>query len=283
MLIASIRENANSQKYGYKMKPIVSVLVAVHKGDLPYLFERCLKSIAQQTFKRIETVLVVDGPINHDLEKIIEGHATSIPNLKVIRLDCNLGLAQALNIGLTHCNGLYVCRHDADDYSSSSRVQKQYEFFLMNPDVGVLGCQLLLADENGKIIGRKRYPTSDTKIKKSFWWRNPLPHPGVMFRRDLVRSVGGYPNFRKSQDYALWGLIKSRGGTFSNLDEELVTMTTGKNFSSRRDLKYFGHEKKVLRYHLNVRAISKWQYISAYTLRLILRFYLSASGRVTFL
>jgi glycosyltransferase involved in cell wall biosynthesis len=259
---------------------MVSVLIAVHDGDLPGLFERCLKSIAQQTFKRIETILVVDGPINHDLEAIIETEATSIPNLKVVRLDYNLGLAQALNIGLAHCGGLYVCRHDADDCSNASRVQKQYEFLSKNPNVWVVGCQLLLADESGEIIGRKRYPKNHTEIKKSFWWRNPLPHPGVMFRRDLIVSVGGYPNFRKSQDYALWGLIKSRGGTFSNLNEELVTMTKGNNFSSRRNLTYFSHEKNVLRYLLDVGALGKSQYILAYTFRLISRFYQSAVERV---
>jgi hypothetical protein len=82
--------------------------------------------------------------------------------------------------------------------------------------------------------------------------RCPLAHPAVIMRTQAVRNIGGYSNFHKCQDLALWSVAMLKGYEFANLDKVLVKMRVGDYICSKRDLTFFKSEVKVLLFQYSI-------------------------------
>jgi amylovoran biosynthesis glycosyltransferase AmsE len=253
-------------------KPDVSCLMAAYWGDEPGHLGSALESIGAQRGVRLELVLVLDGMISNEAQSIVQGYCSSaVYPVTVVQTEENKGLASALNEGLTYCRGELIARFDADDVSDPDRLTMQLEYMNTHPNVDVLGTSLALMDEYGAPVRNKRYPTSHSAIKRSFFLKNPIAHPSVVFRRDRVLALGGYPSFRRSQDYALWGLCLVNGMHFENLPQSLVQMRTGAGLADRRGRDYFRTESEVLKFLRDVGIITTFKYRLAYTIRYLSR------------
>ena len=80
-----------------------SVLMAVYKKEQPLFFKEALRSVFEQSLIPNEVVLVKDGPLTEELEQIIVDFSSKNEQLKVITLEKNQGLGEALRIGLNAC------------------------------------------------------------------------------------------------------------------------------------------------------------------------------------
>ena len=91
--------------------PLVSIIVRTK--DRPKLLKRAIQSIASQTYRPVEVVLVNDGGCDLDIEelKTILGDLS----LNYIRLEKNTGRAHAGNLGMAHAQGKYIGFLDDDD------------------------------------------------------------------------------------------------------------------------------------------------------------------------
>ena len=92
--------------------------------------------------------------------------------------------------------------------------------------------------------------------------RNPFNHPSVIYKKDVILSLGGYEVFPYFEDYNLWVKVLQAGHKTMNLPEFLVNMRTPLDFYKRRGgFKYFQHMKRFKRHLLEVGHMSKKQYI----------------------
>ena len=64
--------------------------------------------------------------------------------------------------------------------------------------------------------------------------RNPINHMTVAYRRELILSLGGYPNVFLREDYALWAIAIGRGALICNIQEDLVLARAGFDMYQRR-------------------------------------------------
>ncbi len=105
-------------------KPLVSIIVRTK--DRPKLLKNALKSIASQTYRPIEVVLVNDGGCELDIEEIksILGDVT----LNYIRLEKNTGRAHAGNVGIENAKGEYIGFLDDDDELYPEHVETHVSF-----------------------------------------------------------------------------------------------------------------------------------------------------------
>lgn len=81
-----------------------SVLLSIYYKENPRALKQCLDSILSQTRMPDEVVLVEDGDLPLELEKVVEKYKHKITNLKIISLATNVGLGKALNEGLKYCS-----------------------------------------------------------------------------------------------------------------------------------------------------------------------------------
>lgn len=117
-----------------------SVLMSVYVKEKPDYLDTALNSIwLEQESRPTEIILVKDGPLTEPLEAIItKWHALLDSKMKVVALSQNVGLAQALNIGLSHCQYELVARMDTDDVSLPNRFKLQLEY--LNKYTSIAAC-----------------------------------------------------------------------------------------------------------------------------------------------
>ena len=101
-----------------------SVLMSVYYKDSPVYLRAAIESMLLQTEKADEIILVCDGPLTDEQDKIIEKY---IDNIKLLRLEKNQGLGVALSKGIGICKNEWIARMDSDDVSVSTRCELQLD------------------------------------------------------------------------------------------------------------------------------------------------------------
>lgn len=200
--------------------PLVSVLITTYNG-LPYI-KKAIDGILAQTYLNIE-VIIVDDHSTDGTDIFLNGLASAESRINFF-LNPVKGRGTALNYGLSKCNGSYVAINDADDFSTPERIQKQVEFLEENQDYGLVGSMSeLISLETGEVINRSvNRPVSNEAIRKFFLFGQPIQHVTVMFRTELIKSLGGYNekiNFLFDRDLFLRVAKVSK---VRNLEEVLV-------------------------------------------------------------
>ena len=103
-----------------RIKGLVSIIVPVYNAE-NYL-QHCIESIIQQSYIKIELILIDDGSTDHS-PQICEEMQKSDNRIKVIHCE-NSGAAAARNSGLDIARGEYIMFVDADDYIDARLCEK---------------------------------------------------------------------------------------------------------------------------------------------------------------
>ncbi|GAB6034737.1 glycosyltransferase [Galenea microaerophila] len=248
----------------------LSVLMSVYFKEKPEYLEACLQSLDEQTVKPDEVVLVEDGPISFELKAVIERFRESL-NIVSVLLEQNVGLACALNEGLKHCSYDLVARMDTDDIALPNRFEKQVAFMQENPDVAASSGFIEEFNDTGDVVSQRVLPLEHGALVNFAKKRSPLSHPAVIFRKQAILAVGGYPEFRNAQDYALWSLLIVKGYKLANLPDILVRMRTGSEMMGRRGVEFLKREVTLIKFQRSIGFLTLNEYIFNLLARSVLR------------
>ncbi len=212
-----------------------SVLLSVYRKEKHEFLYRSLQSIwSEQTLKPTEIVLVKDGPLTPELDRVIADFQAQTP-MKIVALSENQGLGKALNAGLKECSYDLVARMDSDDISKPERFAMQLKFMTEHPDIAVCGSWVdEFIDSPDNVVSQRRLPESSAELAAFGRKRNPLNHPTVIFRKSAVEAVGGYEHFPLLEDYWLWIRMLSAGYRFHNIPKSLLWFRTSTDVYRRR-------------------------------------------------
>ena len=215
--------------------PAISIIMSVYNGES--LLGRSIESILSQSFSDFEFIIINDGSTDSSLEVMLK-YGKSDDRLVVID-QTNIGLTKSLNRGIRFSRGNYIARMDVDDISYKQRLEKQYEFLERNKDFVLVGGQRVIRDEINNAYYRDTLPITPAEIRKVAVARNPFFHSLVMFRKDVLISVGTYnEKYRYVQDYELWSRIIHKYNS-ANLSEVLgEKLINGQTISFRNDIKF---------------------------------------------
>ena len=95
-------------------------------------------------------------------------------------------------------------------------------FLQQSPEIKVLGSWLEIIDENGKLMGLRKYPATHEEISRAIRRFNPIAQPAVVFDKELALSLGAYQGEPFAEDYDLWARMFVQGAKFANLEMPLV-------------------------------------------------------------
>ena len=184
----------------------------------------CVQSILRQTYGDFEWIIVDDGSSDLTRDKIKK---LTDPRIHLISAP-RIGRGKALNIALRESQGSLVAIQDADDLSHPHRLSIQREVMERHPEIEVLGAEAIL-------IGDKRdSPPWDhvslnealpeiRDVTAALAYYNPLPHSGLMIRRQTLLNVNGYNEQRKNlYDLDLYVRLLERGCRFYRLSMPLL-------------------------------------------------------------
>lgn len=99
--------------------PLISIIVRTK--DRPQLVKTALRSIARQTYRPVEVVLVNDGGCELDIEDL-KSILMNV-SLNYVRLEQNTGRAHAGNVGIDNANGAYIGFLDDDDEYHAEHIE----------------------------------------------------------------------------------------------------------------------------------------------------------------
>lgn len=213
-----------------------SVLMPIYYKENPDYFKVAIDSIINQTLKPDEIVIVEDGKLTDELDKIIKFYKTQFPDLfNIVSLDNNVGQGEARNAGLKACKYNYVALMDSDDISAPDRFEKQINYLKEHPQVDVIGSNITEFEETPEhIISKKVVPLSHDEIFQFGKWRSPMNNMTVVYKKDKVLKAGGYNTFNFGEDYYLFSKMLMNGAKFYNLEECLVNARAGSRMLAKR-------------------------------------------------
>jgi glycosyltransferase involved in cell wall biosynthesis len=220
--------------------------------------DEAIASVVGQGYDDFEFVIVDDGSTD-DTPAILAEWSARDPRIIVHRSAENEGIPSALNRGLAVARGEYIARQDADDLCVAGRMAKQVMALDADPNIVLVSTGFELIDELGRRRGSVVPFEPPEVLQYLLHFSNAIGgHGVVMFRRDVVLSLGNYRvEFDFSQDYDLWSRLAERGrllvlpitGMRYRMHDRRVSVTSGKRQRlnslsiSRRNLTAFlGHE-----------------------------------------
>ena len=211
-----------------------SVLITVYEKEKAYNLRKSLLTSYQQTIKPKEIILVCDGELTPELYDEIEQIKRKIPILKVYKLESNVGSGPASCFGVEKCNTDLIARMDSDDYSVETRFEKQIRAFEENPNLIMVGTNIL--EKNPEFTALKTVPERTEEIREYSKFRNPFNNPSSVMKKEYILKVGNYRNFRYLEDYDLTMRLIHDNPTkdFLNIQEPLVIMQTNNSSYLRR-------------------------------------------------
>lgn len=237
--------------------------MSVYKNDKAEDLKTAVLSVARQTCKPFEIILVQDGPVPQSLSDAIDELTAAIPILKTVRLEKNAGHAGARKAAMDAASCDLIAVMDSDDISIENRFEKQLQIFEKHPEVSVVGGLIHeFIGEVTNVVGKRDVPQNDADIKQYLKSRCPLNLVTVMYRKADVEAVGGFIDWYCEEDYYLWIRLALKGFQFYNIQENLVNVRVGSEMYQRRGgWKYFVSEARLQKFMLKNGLISLPRYV----------------------
>lgn len=192
----------------------VTVLMSVYRNTTADELSHALNSIDAQTRPPERVLVVRDGEVKEDVDKLLA-------SVDTVTLPENRGLGIALREGLAAVDTEFVARLDSDDAAYPQRLEKQLDFMATHREISVLGTAMQEFDGD-TLGGVRRLPETHDAIARYAKINSPMNHPSVLMRTADVRDVGGYRPMHNMEDYDLWARLVAGGKKLHNLPEPLT-------------------------------------------------------------
>jgi len=200
-----------------------SILISLYYKENPKHLKEALDSIFTQTVRSNDVVLVEDGKLGDDLERVVKDYEEKHPELHVVRFDENRGLGYALNDGILQCKNEIVARMDTDDIAKPNRMEKQLKVMAEHPEYGMVSSWIdEFVTDKEHVTSIRKLPEMPSDVLEYAKKRCPVNHPTVMYRKQEVLKVGGYQTKYFPEDYFLWIKMLMNGCLVYNLQESLL-------------------------------------------------------------
>ena len=227
-----------------------SVLSSIYYKEEPSHFNACMESIwDNQTLKPTEIVLIEDGPLTLELDKIIAEWKDKLGDVLCIKkLEKNLGTGKAKSFGLQECSYDIVCIVDTDDIYVSDRFERQINFLKENIDISIVGGQIIeFVEDIQSPVSMREVPLSHDELKSYAKRQSPLNNMTIAYRKSDICKAGGYLHHPWMEDYNLFLRVIAKGYKIQNLPEVLVYARIDNGMHARRKgLEYIKSEKQLL-------------------------------------
>jgi GT2 family glycosyltransferase len=137
----------NARVHHSRALPLVSIIIANLNGKAH--LRRCLRSIEKQSHSNHEIVVVDNGSVDGSCEFVEE----SFPRVRIIKLDRNVGFAEASNIGASASRGEYLTFLNNDTEVDVNWLKELVQVFKRDPSVGCAQSKQMQFADRSRLLG----------------------------------------------------------------------------------------------------------------------------------
>ncbi|MCE5315357.1 MAG: glycosyltransferase [Armatimonadota bacterium] len=193
--------------YMVESHPRVSVVVPVycHTSDHAQYLREALESVAGQSFRDFE-VIIVDDVSPKDIAPIIDS-VNNLPDVTILRNVLNVGHAQSRNAGVRAARGEFVAFLDHDDIWMPGKLARQIEIMDANPDAAMVFCDMITFGEHA---GRLNIDQSIIPARPGFYWfvahgNFTISASAVLIKRQIMLDIGLFDDrYSTCDDFDAW-------------------------------------------------------------------------------
>lgn len=258
-----------------------SVCTSVYKNDDPAFVRVAMDSIIRQTVKPDEIIIVRDGPVPEELQRVLNEYQEQFQEVRVIPFEKNQGLGYAMRTAVAEAQYDIIARMDSDDIAVPNRFEQQLSFLEEHPDIDIVGGQISeFIGSPDNIVSYRLVPISNDDIYAFIKERCPFNHMTIMARKQAVLQAGNYIEWHYNEDYYLWIRMALKHCKFANMPYVLVNVRSGEGMYKRRGgWKYFDSERGIQRFMLKNDMISPLRYCYNVLARFVIQVILPDSLR----
>jgi glycosyltransferase involved in cell wall biosynthesis len=181
---------------------MISVVLPVRNGAQN--IHIALESLQNQSSPPTECIVINDGSTDSTGEILRRGHSMW-PALRIINTP-GVGIANALNLGLSQCRHPWIARMDADDRCHPERLERQLREASADRRRVLLSCKvnhwpqftpelaLSLGEGMNRHIAWANQQVTHEALERAAWIDSPLPHPTWLVHQRALKTVGHYNN-----------------------------------------------------------------------------------------
>ncbi len=176
---------------------MVSVVIPCYNSEKT--IKRALLSVAQQSYKDYDVVIVDDGSVD-DTKIVVEDFFNGLDMLYQYIYQENAGPSAARNRGVKNSSGEYIAFLDSDDEWHPRKLEIQLAI-MREKKLNFLGSryQYDAFDDSKKIVKLQSYTFNSLLIK------NKYSTPGIMMKKVFFQNLGGFDeSLHYAEDYDLW-------------------------------------------------------------------------------
>ena len=188
------------------MKPLVTVVVPAYNHE-KYIIE-CLDSIANQTFKNFQWIVVDDCSKDRTAQILKEKKMKY--GYQLILHEKNMGLSATLTDVLsTYAEGKYISLCASDDFWEVEKLAKQVEFLEKHPDCAIVYGKTYYVNSESVRLQKYKYRQNykGGYVFKDIITQNFHPPVNYMYRHSVLKALGYYKSGVIAEDFYMNCLI----------------------------------------------------------------------------
>lgn len=221
-------------------KPKISVVLPFYNAE--QTLKTAANSILAQTFQNFELLLINNNSTDSS-RKIAEELTKSDKRIRILH-ETKPGVANAMNCGLAHSQGLFIARMDSDDIAHPNRLKKQYNYLIKNPSIALVGSAVKYISHVPGNKGFRRFVDwansfhTPKEIELKQFIEIPVINPTIFFRRELFEKFGGCHDDNFPEDYEMQLRYLSKGTKMAKISEKLLQWHDHETRLTRTDERY---------------------------------------------
>lgn len=153
----------------------ISIIIAAYNSG-QYLGRAIRSCLDQSMDKKLYEIIVVDDGSTDYTHHVLHTFGDLI---RVIRLEKNMGLPHACNVGVRNALSQFFLRVDADDFIHHDLLKIEQLYLSYNNDMDAVSCDYFLVDER------------ENTIRRASGVDEPIAC-GILFRKDRFVEIGLY-------------------------------------------------------------------------------------------
>jgi glycosyltransferase involved in cell wall biosynthesis len=192
----------------------ISVIIPAFNAEK--FLRQSVESVLTQDFEGTFEIIIINDCSTDGTVGILETYQHD-PRIRVFHTEKNGGYPTAMNLGLSHAIGHYICRMDADDVMNPNLLRMTYNLHeSMGRDVAFVSCKRYWISYSGKPY----YILSDSEPEhRQECWNDLINRSrqftdvGSLYLRSLAGEIGGYNTYERSgMDVDFWLRIMEHTG-----------------------------------------------------------------------